>query len=465
MLFSLSSDRKFEPERKSTPANLGPGVYEMIPVMGKHLGMKAPFGVRSSRDVFPPFADPPPPPGEYQPKPLSGNVGITSVFISETKRSMYSSSRTPGPGHYGELNDYKRPPPRELHHKPLRTASVMTGFVGQNVLGFNEDRNGRWQPVKAIRKSADSIGPGSYEPTLISSERSISLEKSAARPIFGKLPENPGPGTYGPLNVQEKLPIAISRTVRPTIPADGGTPAMIGPSSWVIPRTQESAVFRAKDQRNPFPPVEETPTSFAYFRPKRQHFEGGIGFGHREARNFGVPLTDGPGPGTYETPTRWVRGRNSTLNRSIEKPGNLTDWVPGPGSYKLRATWGGEENRTHGVFESKSSRKPEEPQPIPAPGTYNPRILDPLGKVPALIHEARFAKFGDWVDYSKVDLPAPDSHQTINIQPGKGRTFSTVTRDVIDKDKFPGPGHYDVVHRSLQIHSRNAKAKQASADV
>jgi hypothetical protein len=131
----------------------------------------------------------------------------------------------------------------------------------------------------------------------------------------------------------------------------------------------------------------------------------------------------------------------------------------------LRATWGGEDNRTHSVFESKSHRRLQPPEPIAATGIYNPKILDPLGKVPALIHEARFAKFGDWVDYSKLDLPAPDSHQTISIQPGKGRTFSMVTRDVIDKDKFPGPGHYDVVHGSLQARSRNAKAKQASADV
>jgi hypothetical protein len=183
MLFSLSSDRKFEVERKSTPANLGPGVYELIPVMGKHSGMKAPFGVRSSRDVFPPFADPPPPPGEYQAKPLPANVAITSVFISETKRPTYCGSATPGPGRYGDLDDYKRPPPRELHHKPLRTASVMTGFVGQDVLGFSEDGRGRWQPVKPVRKSADWIGPGSYEPTPVSSERSISLEKPAARSL------------------------------------------------------------------------------------------------------------------------------------------------------------------------------------------------------------------------------------------------------------------------------------------
>jgi hypothetical protein len=67
---------------------------------------------------------------------------------------------------------------------------------------------------------------------------------------------------------------------------------MIGPAGWAHSGAQQSAVFRAKEQRNPFPPVEETPTAMAYFRPKRQHFEGG--FGHRQARTFGVPLTDDP---------------------------------------------------------------------------------------------------------------------------------------------------------------------------
>jgi hypothetical protein len=80
--------------------------------------------------------------------------------------------------------------------------------------------------------------------------------------------------------------------------------------------------------------------------------------------------------------------------------------------------------------------------------------------VPASIHEARFAKFGDWIDYEKAEVPPPDAYQAVTIAPGKGRTFSRVTREAIDRDQFPGPGQYEVLHAPLQVRSLNARAKQ-----
>lgn len=55
----------------------------------------------------------------------------------------------------------------------------------------------------------------------------------------------------------------------------------------------------------------------------------------------------------------------------------------------------------------------------PGPGQYNPRITDRDHAVPELIHEARFAASGDWIDRSKEELPAPDSYQNVQITPGE----------------------------------------------
>jgi hypothetical protein len=86
--------------------------------------------------------------------------------------------------------------------------------------------------------------------------------------------------------------------------------------------------------------------------------------------------------------------------------------------------------------------------------------LDAVGKVPAIIHESRFQQFGDWVDHTKIANPAPDAYQAVRIAPGRGRTISRISR-TDQKAQIPGPGHYDVLHASLQKRSMNAKAHQA----
>jgi hypothetical protein len=296
---------------------------------------------------------------------------------------------------------------------------------------------------------------------LVGSEKGLSIGRADDRPIFGKLPTNPGPGTYTPVEVEDRLPIAISKTGRMKF-VEGGPVPTLGPEPWVTPAADASAAFRAMSPRNPFPKVEETPAPVAYYRPKRERFEPGVGLGYRADRTFGAPLTDGPGPGAYEARVRWIRTRKSALDRAIPDPINRKSYVPGPGTYQLRATWGGENSRAHSVFVSRTVRKELEPEEGPAPDAYRPKILDPVGKVPPSIHEARFAKFGDWVDYSKAEVPPPDSYQEVTIAPGKGMTFSRIGREVIEKDGFPGPGHYDVLHRPFYVRSLNARAIQAS---
>jgi hypothetical protein len=35
----------------------------------------------------------------------------------------------------------------------------------------------------------------------------------------------------------------------------------------------------------------------------------------------------------------------------------------------------------------------------------------------------------------------------------------------VDKDQFPGPGHYEVLHPPIHARSKNAMASQAAEDV
>jgi hypothetical protein len=459
-LFSLSGERKFDNVINHTPENVGPGVYETTPVMGKHARMKAPFGTRGQRVLNPPPVDPPPPPGEYNSKPLNASVVVRSPFFSDTKRPIYYPDKNPGPGQYGELDDYSVTPPRQLHHKRLRTGPLLTGFVGQDVLGYVEAQSGGWTPMKKPRRNPNWLGPGCYEPAPGESERHIDMTHRARRDLFGALPGNPGPGTYSPLSVVQKLPISIS-TITRDAPPPHDDPNCVEPRSWAgDPAAETSAAFRSREGRVPFPLAETTPSPVSYYHPKRTKFDAGDGLGHRSERNFGTPLNDHPGPGTYELRPRWASATRSALDRSVQSTANPTDWVPGPGRYQLRKTWSDARPVSKSVFVSRSRRDAPGPEPVPAPGSYDPKILDPVGKVPAIIHESRFQQFGDWVEHSKIANPAPDAYQAVRIAPGRGRTISSISR-TDQKNQMPGPGQYDVVHGSLQKRSKNVKAPQA----
>jgi hypothetical protein len=282
----------------------------------------------------------------------------------------------------------------------------------------------------------------------------------AERDLFGELPKNPGPGTYSPLKIVQKLPVSISTVTRDTAPPPDD-PNCVEPRSWVAdPAGETSAAFRSRDGRVPLTLAETTPSPVSYYHPKRTRFEAGDGFGHRSERNFGMPLNDHPGPGTYNLRPGWVPGTRSALDRSVQSTANPTDWVPGPGTYRLRKTWSDARPVSKSVFLSAARRDAPRPEPVPAPGSYDPKILDPVGTVPAIIHEARFQQFGDWVDHSKIANPAPDAYQAVRIAPGRGGTISRISR-TDEKNHVPGPGHYDVVHGSLQKRSKNAKAPQA----
>jgi hypothetical protein len=462
MLFSLETDRNFSNVIRNTPTDVGPGIYETTPVMGNRHKMKAPFGTRGSREIFVQPRDTPPPPGEYASKPLSPNVSVRSVFSSESNRTVFPGTPTPGPGSYIGLDDYQKSPPRQIHHKRLATQSLLTGFVGQDVTGYTCDDAGHWVPMKIPKQGKDFLGPGCYNPGNRESEAMITLDRPADRNGLGRLSTNPGPGAYSPVKRKVKLPIQISGAPRDK-PPDGGEPAFVEPRMWVTRSAESSSAFRARDTRFGFLRCEETPSPVAYFRAKRAKFSAGDGFGYRAERNFGTPLHDDPGPGAYEGSPKERKGR-SALPRAEDKTEHPLGWVPGPGAYNIGLTEVAPQPRAASVFSSITKRELPRPPATPPPGGYDPKIIDPVGRVPTLIHESRFPSRGGWVDRSKIDNPAPDAYQSIKIKPGRGMTISKIDRSSIDKDKFPGPGTYEVLHKSLRTPCHNARAPLAPPD-
>jgi hypothetical protein len=213
-----------------------------------------------------------------------------------------------------------------------------------------------------------------------------------------------------------------------------------------------------------FPPVEHTPSPVAYQQhAARRRVSPGDGFGCRAERRFGAPLHDDPGPGAYDARApAWVARPKSAMARAPAGRPDAPDRVPGPGSYALRRELARADGKRDRVFVSQTKREPQRPHPGPGPGQYDPRIIDGVGAVPPTIHESRFAKFGDWIDHAKAELPPPDACQQIRMAPGKGVTIPKITREGPERDNVPGPDAYNVVHRSLSKKSKNVRTIQAT---
>ncbi|OHT15391.1 hypothetical protein TRFO_14148 [Tritrichomonas foetus] len=475
MLFSLNGERKFDNVIKNTPADVGPGMYEVVPVMGNHKKMKAPFGTKGDRSIFPRPKFEAPPPGEYDAKPLNPGLAITSVFMSESRRSTFTSNSNPDPAKYSQLDMWKVRTPQQIYPKKLNKPRAVTGYVGQSdVTCYTMDEAGKWVPCKRPTESNCDIGPGSYDPQLgINTALPISLNKGCTRNVFKVNESFPGPGSYQPRSAKDRLPIKISNIAKEPKPVDGGEPEFVDLKTWAPEECPEgSAVFKSRDIRQTFKEKEATPAPTAYYRPPRQYFSPGDGLGYRAERNtLGQYIGNSvPGPGTYEAkPARWIqKGAKSSLNRAVGRNDiysiNKKENVPGPGKYETTTPWVKPKMRASSVFESQAPRSKEIISDTPGAGQYNPRIIDNDHHVPPTIHESRFSKFGDWVDHNKIDFPAPDHYQKIEMDTGKGVTISRTNRDNPDKDNFPGPGYYNVVHSSLKTKCFNAHVPKSTDD-
>lgn len=482
MLFSLNSERKFNNASNNTSEDVGPGIYNIIPVIGNKKKMKAPFGSKSERNIYPTKPNDAPPPGEYDPKPLQKGLAITSVFMSETKRKPFAPASSPDPTKYSNITQWGIQPSKSakpMKYHTLQTTKMPGGYIGQaDVTCYTLNDSGNWIPSKKKTKTSKDIGPGSYDPNPIPSKAiPITLGKRVERNIYRMNESFPGPGSYCPKSNDDKLPIKISTAPRKTYDfansAETKEPEYLNLKEWAEPEYEGSAAFKSRNIRNTFQIPEPTPAPTAYYRPPRQFYSPGDGLGVRAERNTLSALNSNPGPGSYyPQDSKWVNknkimfslkksvGRSVSVASATAAPIPGGKDVPGPGKYNTMKTWVTPQMNPSSVFKSKVNRSQEVVNDVPAPGSYNPRITDNDHAVPTLIHESRFTTQGGWVDKNKIDLPAPNAYQSIVFKTGKGKTISPAYPNPSDKNDFPGPGTYNVVHSSLKTKCYNALASK-----
>ena len=458
MIYDLTTSRNFDNVIRSTPEEIGPGSYNVRPKFGNKKKMKAPFGSKiTSREIFPRPELDVPSPGEYEAKPLTSSIVIGSVFDSESPRKFYNLLKTPSPADYCKIDDWTKNPPRPLNKKS-RTPKPHSGFIGQDVTCYTVNQNGEWVPVKKVLKGPEYLGPGTYSPIEYPTNYKITMDTSSKREVFVDKRNIPDPCKYSPnTRKSDRIPVAIRELSRKTH-VDGGEPVFVNLNTWVPEREGEgSPAFKSRQNRKPFPDPEPTPSPVVYYHPSKRNLTPGNSFGHRMERTFTAiqPKLDSPGPGQYNGKTiNWIKGTNEIGPRSV----TVLDYhekTPGPGSYIKLDKW--KKDRPSSVFQSRVPRIPGKVEVTPGAADYSPVINDKERAIPPSIHEARSDTLGDsWVEKSKLETPAPVEYQNIESDYGKGITIPYKYRDDDSDNKVPGPGTYNVVHKSFQIKSYNS---------
>ena len=460
-IWGVSTERNFTNIIKNTPDNVGPGSYETTLTIGNKKPLKAPFGVKTNREIFQKPKFEPPPVGQYTPYESPGLV-ITSVFHSNSPRKLYKNSETPSPCQYNSQTQWCKTEKKKYHPKPKPAKIPLTGFVGQNVVAYTTNVDGEWVPVKPDSRSPDWVGPGSYNPRNPTAKTpTVPIGTYSTREIFKHDDFVPGPGTYTPKEKSKKLKTAISRLERKN--EKNSTPFSVVPQTDWVKDKKESAEFKSKSTRGIFSTIPETPGPTTYARSVSQMVEKpaiDIAFGHRSNRVI-FSINDDPGPGAYSSSEKWVKKRKPTLPKSRAGDYFTSPDTPGPGEYDI-AVKEKQGARPNSSFLSKTKRVLRKIDSNPGPGTYTPQVPGESEKIPIIIKEA--AKVEAWINPQQIDNPAPDAYQSIETNIRPLTIPSTTTRYTDTVSDVPGPGAYDVKHGSFVIKSHNANANIKIAD-
>ena len=505
MSWGLFSDRLFVLSNKNTPEAIGPGKYDVEPVLKTFKTMKVPFNSGSS---FPRAnTTRVPGPGSYNTENRSSSAVNTSVMNSKTERKCFTEfvPNNPSPTEYCHLNDWT-PEPHAIPKVKLPTQRAYSGFVGQKgVAGYalvdgdgevsldtSTSRRempanpetphymiGKHYVMKPITKAATDetyIGPGTYDPEIPEmSKPPVSMEMSAKRDLYGKIPDFPGPGAYSPDKTDTRIPTVIRDKPKQKVKMTN-RPIYTGPRVWTSLANETNACFKTKGTRHIFPPGDPTPdpTSYNPEFPKSKKHGDMSGFGTKAKRPPLHTIDTNPGPGAYNVKgPKWIKKGNAGP-RAITQfdPVLPSAYVPGPGAYDpLEQETKRPDYRPNSVFTSKSSRDTSAETLPPGPGRYSPH-LDPYLKEdpkkkklwfsdvkksePPQITESRFPKFRNIFEFDKSN-PSPDSYQKIECDLSKGRTIPTSPRfEITHKNRDPGPGAYEVVHKTMLRHSYNS---------
>ena len=455
MSWRLNAPRDFCIAIKSTPAQLGPGRYNVESSIGNSKPMKAPFNIRAGPPRDPAAANPGP--GQYNPDLPTGWHPNNSVFNSRSKRELYNLNLgVPSPTEHSHIEDWTPAAPPIAPKRTQIDARRPSGYVGQSsVVGYAQSGDGSWLPVRENERGPEMIGPGSYDPVYRERENSVSLGMDASRDVFRGERDNPGPGAYHIVEKDTRLPIAISNRVV-SRPSSSVRKIYMGQRVWTSLAAETSACFKNHGPRQLFGNPGDTPAPCAYDPelPKSRIDGDRSSFGVRAERKWLEQPKDTPGPGAYDIPDYiWVRRSNSTIPKAVDVA-KLSN-VPGPGAYDPELPQRGK--KANAVFMSQAPRSQSGETDPPGPGQYSPKIIDDVGKVHQKIHHSRFDKVGDWLEMSKKKTPSPDAYQKLKTDHGNGVTIAKSKRgDLFDKNKNPGPGTYEVKHSTMFRKSHNS---------
>lgn len=468
-IYKRGSSRNFIQVSKSTPEEVGPGIYNVTPVIGNKKPMKAPFGTNSHISSFDPPKDVFPSPCSYNLKNYDTRLSITSSFHSGSDRSNWlKRDNVPDPTYYSRQIDWARKPYVKPSYKmPAPKYRPTSEYVGQDIEGFIKDKNGKWVPNKKYIKGPEFIGPGSYNPTnALSRSIPISLGHSAHVDSFASHADTPGPGRYhigGSINTNLNVSKWARSASRPSIfksdTSDIGN--YIGPEAWVGDSIPPSSTFKSKTERQTFPKGEETPDPTTYFRmsPPRPEYNDNSCFGVRTERKTFVIKNDVPGPGAYSNTYSDLSNTKPVSIRPLVKmpDTNYTKFVPGPGAYDdNRGLKPG--TRSNSVFVTRAIRRnhfDNRSNDVPGPGAYSPTINDRSHQILPSIHEIKGGSRSNWVNKTLEQNPSPDMYHLSASKPRK-LTISPLGRIESKPDNVPGPGAYNVLHGTIAKKSYNS---------
>ncbi|EAY09797.1 hypothetical protein TVAG_137890 [Trichomonas vaginalis G3] len=470
MTWAQVSERKFDNEIKNTPENVGPGLYDITPVLGNKRALKAPFGAKSDRILFVPPKDQVPPPGSYNVTLLDNDIKITSVFHSGTKRSFFDPQKTPDPTLYSNINQWGQvKAKKQIYKRTMPKNRPMTTFFGQKgIKGYTTNKNGDWVPIKEPESKPEDLGPGTYDPIYkVDTSIKVSLDQHAGRDIFQARSSQPGPGEYNPdiVNKRKLLP-QIARTLSPSQP-QSDVAEFISPAPWVDESLvgRPTSQFRSGDKRDVFQVSSSTPGPATYYRTSKlpQEYYDNSCFGVRAKRKFLDITSDTPGPGTYSIRDIPSMTNSAKIHSRLNPIKSNSMEFPGPGQYKTTKSLLGNTNRPSSVFASKVSRVSDPSTEVPGPGRYTPLITDTSRQVPIAISERTGGE--TWINRTQMENPDPTAYQSIlPTSNGKGVTISKLDRDTKTADNTPGPGQYNVLHKTFIRKSFNSAVSKLEDD-
>lgn len=471
MTWAQLSERKFDNEIHNTPVNVGPGLYDITPVIGNKKALKAPFGAKSDRILFVPPKDQVPPPGSYDVTLLSHDIKITSVFHSGTKRSFFDPQKTPDPTLYSNINQWGKIKEKKQAYKRVQPKSrPMTTFCGQKgIKGYTTNKNGEWIPIKEKENKPEDLGPGSYDPIYHpDTSIKISLDQHGSRDVFAERRSLPGPGEYTPaLTNKRKLLPAIAKTFTPAQQQED-VPEFISPTSWVDESLvgRPTSQFRSGGKRDVFNVSSSTPGPATYYRTSKlpQEFFDNSCFGVRAERKYLEVTSETPGPGTYSIRDVPSMSHSAKIHSRVQPLKSSSVDFPGPGTYASVASLLPKNSRPSSVFASKVSRVSDASTEAPGPGQYTPVINDSSRQVPIAISERTGGEA--WINKTQMENPDPTAYQSIlPSTKGKGITISKLDREIKTAETTPGPGQYNVMHKSFVRKSFNSAVPKMEEDV